>query len=295
MSALASMTGFARIDGQNAACRWTWEIRSVNGRGLDIRLRAPGFVDQADRVLRQEAASRFKRGSIQATLNVERSETRQAARIDHQALGALLEDLARVELPDGAPVALARLDGLLQVKGVLIQDEAEGDDAALRDGPTGDVPALLDALAAARLEEGGRIARILLETLDRIAALAERARALAGRQPALLAERYREAMRRLTAEAAPLPEERIVVEAAALAVKADVAEELDRLAAHVEQARGLVAEGGPVGRRFDFLAQEFNREANTLASKSADLELTRLAMDLKAEIDALREQVQNVE
>ncbi|MEQ9124537.1 MAG: DUF1732 domain-containing protein, partial [Alphaproteobacteria bacterium] len=153
----------------------------------------------------------------------------------------------------------------------------------------------LDALAAARLEEGRRIARVLLETLDRIALLSDRARALAGRQPALLAERYREAMRRLTAEAAPLPEERIVVEAAALAVKADVSEELDRLAAHVEQARGLVAEGGPVGRRFDFLAQEFNREANTLASKSADLELTRLAMDLKAEIDGLREQVQNVE
>ncbi|MEQ9123090.1 MAG: YicC/YloC family endoribonuclease, partial [Alphaproteobacteria bacterium] len=105
MNALASMTGFARIDGQNAACRWTWEARSVNGRGLDIRLRAPGFVDQADRVLRQEAAARFKRGSIQATLTVDRAETRQAARIDHQALGALLEDLTRVELPDGAPVA----------------------------------------------------------------------------------------------------------------------------------------------------------------------------------------------
>jgi len=294
MNAIASMTGFARIDGQADDLQWTWEARSVNGRGLDVRVRAPGFVDQADRTVRQEMAKRFKRGSVQVSLNVERADARTTPRIDHAALGALLKDLTAVELPDGAPVALARLDGLLQIRGVLMQNETTDDDA-LRTAPLADIQALLDALSAARLEEGARLAVTLSATLDQIEALARRAKSLASRQPELLAKRYRETILRLIDDLAPPPEERIVVEAAALAVKADVAEELDRLAAHVEQARDLLAEGGPIGRRFDFLTQEFNREANTLAAKSADLELTRVAMDLKAAIDALREQIQNVE
>ncbi len=295
MTAIASMTGFARVEGAVDDVRWTWEARSVNGRGLDIRLRAPGFVDQADRVLRQAAAERFKRGSIQATLTVERIDARTIPRIDQMALRALLDDLATIELPAGSPVAPARLDGLLQIRGVMIADDPQAADDAGRTAPLADVPALLDALHQARLEEGARLAAVLGETLDRIADLARHARALASRQPEALSQRYRETILRLIGDQAPAPEERIVQEAAALAVRADVTEELDRLAAHVEQARGLIAEGGPIGRRLDFLAQEFNREANTLGSKSADLELTRASMDLKAAIDALREQAQNVE
>ncbi len=295
MSGIASMTGFARIDGSADGAAWTWEVRSVNGRGLDIRVRAPGFVDQADRTVRQEAGQRFKRGSIQANLTVERGETATAARIDMKALMALVDALATIELPPGGAVQPARLDGLLQARGVLVYDGQEDDDTAARTGPLADVPALLDSLAAARREEGARLAAVLAETLDRIGDLAVRARALAARQPEALTQRYRDTIAKLIGDAASVAEDRILQEAAALAVKADVAEELDRLAAHVDQARGLLAEGGAVGRRLDFLAQEFNREANTLGSKSADLELTRVAMDLKAAIDGFREQVQNVE
>lgn len=295
MSGVASMTGFARVDGRSDDASWTWEVRSVNGRGLDVRVRAPGFVDQADRTFRQAAAERFKRGSIQATLTVERAEARTVARVDRAALDALIRDLADVTLPTGGQVAPARLDGLLAVKGMLVTDEDADAADGRRTAPLAGIGPALDALATARLEEGARLQSVLETTLAEIADLAEKARALASRQPEVLFARYRDTIARLIAEAVPAPEDRIVQEAAALAVKADVAEELDRLLAHVAQARALLAAGGPIGRRLDFLAQEFNREANTLGSKSADLELTRAAMDLKAAIDALREQAQNVE
>jgi len=295
MSGVASMTGFARVEGAHDGARWTWEIRSVNGRGLDIRVRAPGYVDQADRVLRQAAAARLKRGSLQANLTVERADAAVSPRIDQAALTVLLQDLANVPLPDGAAVAPARLDGLLQVKGILQLPEADDAADGYRTAPLADIPTVLDALVAARLEEGARLVAALAQNLDEIEVLAARAKTVAAAQPEALAAKYREAIARLVADAAPLPEERIVQEAAAMAVKADVTEELDRIAAHVAQARELLAEGGPVGRRLDFLAQEFNREANTLGAKSTLLELTRISMDLKAAIDAFREQVQNVE
>lgn len=295
MSGIASMTGFARVEGACDGARWTWEIRSVNGRGLDVRVRAPGFVDQADRQFRQAAAARLKRGSLQASLTVERDEAVASPRIDRAALNALLRDLADVSIPDGVTVAPARLDGLLQVKGMFQLPEADDAADGYRTAPLADIPTVLDALVAARLDEGARLAAVLLQTLDEIEALAARAKTVAAKQPEALATKYRDAIARLIADAAPLPEDRIVQEAAAMAVKADVTEELDRLAAHVAQARELLAEGGPVGRRLDFLAQEFNREANTLGAKSTLLELTRISMDLKAAIDALREQIQNVE
>lgn len=292
---VASMTGFARVEGKAEGAAWAWEVRSVNGRGLDVRLRAPSFIDQAERAFRQEATARFKRGSIQATLNLERDETAAAPRVDMAALQSLIDDLGDVKLVADGPVAPARLDGLLQVRGVMASSAKDDADEALRAAPLADIPQLLERLQAARLEEGARLAAVLDRVLDEIADLAGRAREIAGRQPEALAKRYRETIERLLGEEIELPEERIAQEAAALAVKADVAEELDRLAAHVAQAKELLAAGGPVGRRLDFLAQEFNREANTLGSKSADLELTRLSMDLKASIDAFREQAQNIE
>lgn len=296
MSGIASMTGFARVEGGDDVSRWAWEVRSVNGRGLDVRVRAPHSVDQADRAVRQAAAAKFKRGSIQVNLTVERDEVRQTPGIDKAALAALIDDLAAVALPAGGQVAPARLDGLLQVKGVLIAPGAgTEDDVEARTAPLAQLDALFDALAAARLEEGARLQAVLEATLGEIEALTGRARGLAGRQPEAIRDKYRDAVAQLMGDAAQAAEERILQEAAALAVKADVTEELDRLDAHVEQARALLTEGAVVGRRLDFLAQEFNREANTLASKSADLELTRVSMDLKAAIDALREQAQNVE
>lgn len=291
---VASMTGFARIEGADGSAAWVWEARSVNGRGLDIRVRAPGFVEGADRAVRQAAAERFKRGSVQVNLTVERIDSVQAVRVDTAMLEGLIDELARVRIPEGAPIEPARLDGLLQVKGVL----ATGDAASADEDPAAplrDLGPLLDALRLARAEEGARLKTALEGTLDQIAELAGRAATLAERQPPAILAKYRDAMTRLMGDGAAGAEDRILQEAAALAVKADVSEELDRLAAHVEQARGLLAEGGPIGRRLDFLCQEFNREANTLGAKSTDLELTRVAMDLKAAIDALREQVQNVE
>lgn len=291
---VASMTGFARIEGADGSSAWVWEARSVNGRGLDVRVRAPGFVEGADRAVRQAAAERFKRGSIQVNLTVERIDAGHSVRIDTATLESLLDEIAKVRIPEGAPIEPARLDGLLQVKGVLTAGDAtdaDEDPAA----PLRDLGALLDALGLARAEEGARLKAALEGTLDQIAELAGRAATLAARQPPAILAKYRDAMTKLMGDGAAGAEDRILQEAAALAVKADVSEELDRLAAHVEQARGLLAEGGPIGRRLDFLCQEFNREANTLGSKSADLELTRVAMDLKAAIDALREQVQNVE
>lgn len=291
----ASMTGFARVEGASDALSWVWEVRSVNGKNLDVRVRAPHFVEGAEQAARRAATARFKRGSLQISLNVERTSTATAGRIDHAALSALLADLARVDLPPDAPVAPARLDGILQLRGIIVSDDGMamvGEEAI---APLADLPALIDALDQARREEGARLTSVLLKLLDRIESLTGDASAIADRQPAALAERYMATLTALIADAAPVPEDRIVQEAAALAVKADVAEELERLKAHVAQARDLLASAEPAGRRLDFLAQEFNREANTLASKSADVALTRIAMDLKAAIDALKEQAQNIE
>jgi uncharacterized protein (TIGR00255 family) len=295
MTSIASMTGFARVDGHWEDVRWTWEVRSVNGKGLDLRVRAPSFVEGADRAVRQAASAQFTRGSLQFSLTVERADVQSVSRIDKAALQVLLNDLATIEIPDGANVEPARLDGLLQIRGIMVTGDAVDEDESYRTAPLADIPKLIAALHIARLEEGARLAALLSAKLAEIAGIAAAASRLAAKQPEALAARYRETIARLAADAGVLSEDRILQEAAALAVKADVSEELDRLAAHVDQARDLLAEGGAVGRRFDFLAQEFNREANTLGAKSADLELTRLSMDLKAAIDSFREQVQNVE
>jgi uncharacterized protein (TIGR00255 family) len=291
----ASMTGFARIEGSTDTLAWIWEVRCVNGKGLDVRVRAPNFVEGAEQIVRKAAGERFKRGSLQVSLNVERTTLASAGRIDHIALNALLADIAKIEIPPDAPVAPATLDGILQLRGIIVADEGSAADDGANTAPLADIPALLDALDTARREEGARLATVLRDILDRIESLAADAAELADRQPPALAERYRAALTALIADNAAVPEDRIIQEAAALAVKADVAEELERLKAHVAQARDLLASPEAAGRRLDFLAQEFNREANTLAAKSADIALTRVAMELKAAIDALKEQAQNIE
>ncbi|MEK9921424.1 MAG: YicC/YloC family endoribonuclease [Rhodospirillales bacterium] len=287
------MTGFARVEGHSGDVSWAWEARSVNGRSLDVRVRAPSFVDQAERKIREALVKYFKRGTIQVALSVEQAESVSRPTINFDVLSGLISDLSKVELPEQAPIDPARLDGLLQIRGVL--QTGNSDNETIRTAPLTDIPALLDSLAKARVEEGIRLAAVLDEILTTILDLVHQAKSLALQQPERMANRYKEAITSLIGETANIPEERIIQEAATLAIKVDVTEELDRLTAHVAQAREMISSGGAIGRRLDFLCQEFNREANTLGSKSADLSLTRLAMDLKTAIDAFREQAQNVE
>ena len=290
---ISSMTGFARVEGHSGDVSWAWEARSVNGRSLDVRVRAPSFVDQAERKTREALVKYFKRGTIQVALSVEQTESVSRPTINFDVLSGLISDLSKVELPEKAPIEPARLDGLLQIRGVL--QTGNSDNETIRTAPLTDIPALLDSLAKARVEEGIRLAAVLDEILTTISDLVHQAKSLALQQPERIANRYKEAITNLIGEMANVPEDRIIQEAATLAIKVDVTEELDRLTAHVAQAREMISAGGAIGRRLDFLCQEFNREANTLGSKSADLSLTRLAMDLKTAIDAFREQAQNVE
>jgi uncharacterized protein (TIGR00255 family) len=293
---LSSMTGFARVQGDSteAGQAWVWEVRSVNGKGLDARLRLPAGVEGVEGAAREAIARRFARGNVSATLQL-RQEAAQGPRptINETLLGHLM-DRARA-LPEH--VAPPTFDGLLQVRGVLEMAEPVLDEAAVaaRDSAVlTSLEAALDALAAARDDEGRRLATILAGHLATIETLTEAAGRTAAGRPQAVAERLRVQVAGLL-DGTPLSEDRLAQEIALIAAKIDIREELDRLTAHVAQARDLLAAGGPCGRRLDFLCQEFNREANTLCSKSQDVDLTRIGLDLKAVIDQVREQVQNVE
>ncbi len=296
---VASMTGYARAEGRDAQVSWVWEAKSVNGRGLEMRCRLPSGHDALEVAARETAARKLKRGNIQLSLNVTRLAEAPAVRVNQDLLNQLLrlvDDLG----PSHQNIAPARWDGILTVKGVLEPAEAEDVDAeAVRSQRETAMKATLeealDNLAAMRLSEGARIQTVLLAQLDETAGLAERAGACAVLRPEAVRERIRHQVAAVLEAAPALPEERIAQEVALIAVKADVREELDRLRAHVAAARELIQAGGAVGRKLDFLSQEFNREANTLCSKSSDVELTRVGLDLKAVIDQFREQVQNIE
>jgi len=295
------MTGYARVDGAEGSARWVWEAKSVNGRGLEVRLRLPPGFDALELPAREAVARRLKRGNIQMTLSVSRGSD-DSARIEvNTALLGSLVDLCRdwqARYPELAP---ARLDGLLAIKGVVeTQSEAEptpeaeaaeARDAAIR----ASLDRVIDRLDAMRRAEGARIAAVLGAQLDEISALSARAAQSASLRPEAIRQRFAAQVAQVLETAPSLPAERVAQEVALLVVKADVREELDRLGAHVAAARELLAQGGAVGRKLDFLAQEFNREANTLCSKSADVDLTRLGLDLKAVIDQFKEQVQNIE
>jgi uncharacterized protein (TIGR00255 family) len=293
---LASMTGYARAAGTSGAIGWTWEARSVNGRSLDLRLRLPPGYDALEAFVRAEGAKRLKRGNVTISLNVARSAATAAFRVNREVLAQVLA-LAE-EISESPGVAPARADGLLALPGVIERAEAEDDEAALAARETelkAGLVVALDGLVQARAAEGARLAQILAEHIDDIETLTSEAGTLAAAQPVALRARLETQVNGLVQAAPALSPERLAQEVALIVAKADVREELDRLAAHVAAARDLIAQGREVGRKLDFLAQEFNREANTLCSKSADVQLTRLGLDLKAAIDRLREQVQNVE
>lgn len=273
---------------------WVWEVKSVNGRALDLRLRlAPGF-DALEPELRAALAQRFRRGNFSANLAVTRT-TPPALRVNREALSQLVTLIN--ELSGEIEAAPPRLDGLLALRGVVetVEDEDETVIEARRDAVLAGWNAALDRLADARAEEGARIAALLGSQLDEMAALVTAAADCAAAQPAAIRERLRTVLTSVADLMPSMPEERVAQEVALLAARSDIREEIERLRAHLEQAGELLQQGEAVGRRLDFLCQELNREANTLCSKSADIELTRIGLSLKAVVEQFREQVQNIE
>ncbi|HEV7368516.1 YicC/YloC family endoribonuclease [Arenibaculum sp.] len=289
------MTGFARSDGAAGAHSWTFEIKSVNGRNLDVRSRLPSGFDQIDQQIRTAVAARLKRGSVSVNLSVLRQNAATQYRINRDLLDQLVALSREVA---AAGVAPARVDGLLAVRGVIeTVEEPETDEqrSEVEAAMLTTLDQALDRLADARLAEGARLITVLSNHLAEIERLVRAAAGTAAAQPAALRERLRGQLAALLDAVPALPEDRLAQEAALIVSKGDVREELDRLVAHVAAARDLLARGGAIGRQLDFLCQEFNREANTLCSKSADVELTRIGLALKASIEQLREQVQNIE
>ena len=295
--ALSSMTGFGRADGAADGLAWTWEIRSVNGRGLDVRMRlAPGY-DSLDAPVREALAKRLVRGNLSVNLTVERRSANGSVRLNEALLGDILRAADRVaELSSGARPSTADLLGM---KGVLETVEGGLDDpqqrAARERALLVSFEEAVGKLVEARRAEGSRIESVLGEQVAQIATLAAEVRASPSRTPEAIRSRLAEVISRLVDTSTNFDAERLHQEAVLAATRADVEEELARLNAHVAAAREIMSEQGAVGRKLDFLAQEFNREANTLCSKANAVDITRLGLSLKSVIDQLREQVQNVE
>ncbi len=288
------MTGYGRAEGSADGIAWVWEIKSVNGRGLEVRSRLGNGFEHLEPEVRNRASAVLGRGNVSVSLRLTRAGGDRKVTVNRDLLSQLVE-AARELAGDGPPPSV---DALLAVPGVIEMTEpepSEKDQQDLNAALLADLDRALAALAAARSEEGARMAEVLAAHVDSIAALNEAAGTTASTQPGAIRDKLAERLSSLMEGDAVIDPDRLAQEAALLAVKADVAEELDRLSGHVAGARKLLAEGGLVGRRLDFLSQEFAREANTLCAKSADAELTRLGLELKVVIDRLREQVQNLE
>ncbi len=296
-----SMTGFAARKGQGAGHGWAWDLRSVNGKGLDLRLRVPDWIDGLEAALRTELGRALGRGNVSLSLKVARdggAEGEAALRVNPAVLGAVLRALGEVEdaaMGAGVTLAQATAADVLAVRGVLDMSSADEDTAPVRAAILADLPALLADFNAMRAAEGAALNGVIAAQLDRIETLTRAAKAEAEARRDATAAALRDALAKVIANTDGMDEARLTQELALIAVKNDVTEELDRLTAHVAAARDLLAESGPVGRKFDFLMQEFMREANTLCSKAQALALTRIGLDLKTVIDQMREQVQNVE
>jgi uncharacterized protein (TIGR00255 family) len=293
---LQSMTGFARSDGALDGTAWHWELRSVNNRGLDLRLRLPPGFEALEPKVRDRIAKSIARGSVNASLSVQRRSRSGEVRLNQAALDRVLAIATRLSAETGAD--RPRIETLLSLKGVLdIADEADDEtvQAAEHEAVLAGLETAITGLVAARGEEGGRLREILGRQIDEIARLAETIEASPSRSIEAIRARLADQVARLVETGQGLDPARLHQEAVLLATRADVEEELKRLRAHVEAARALLGEGGAIGRKLDFLAQEFNREANTLTSKAADQEIARMGLALKVVIDQMREQVQNIE
>jgi uncharacterized protein (TIGR00255 family) len=296
-STLVSMTGFARAEGVAGPWRWAWELKSVNGRNFDLRLRLPQGAEALEPVLRQRAAAVVRRGNVQANLHLNREGATSELRVNEDALAQVLTVLARLE-KQGVSAHPPSYDGILALRGVLETGEPEETEAE-RDAREAALLAGFDealaALDAARRAEGAHLAAILRGQIDTLAALVGEAETCAAAQPDYLRARLKKQVEELAQTGVAVSEDRLAQEVALLVTRIDVREEIDRLKAHLEQARELLASAEAVGRRLDFLTQEFNREANTLCSKAQDVTLKRVGLEMKSIIDQMREQVQNVE
>lgn len=294
---ISSMTGFARVDGTTDGLAWTWEARSVNGRGLDVRLRLPPGYEVLELPTREAVSKRLTRGNVSISLTIEKQQANGSVRLNEAVLADVLKAAERVTALSGATKPDAAQ--LLMIKGVLeaadqlpeTSDARTAREKAILKG----LEATLDKLAEARRAEGTRLQGIIADQIVQIERLGAEVRASPSRTPEAIVTRLKDAISRLFETTAPLDAERLHQEAMLLATRADVEEELQRLSAHVSGARDILSENGAVGRKLDFLAQEFNREANTLCSKANAVDITRLGLQLKTIIDQFREQVQNVE
>jgi len=291
------MTGFARASSQHGNYNWTWEIKSVNGKGLDVRCRIPSGFERLDLATRNAIAKKFVRGNMSVNLTLNHVQQQAGYRVNQDLLKQFIAVIKTVE-SEVPGVTAPSVDGLMGLRGVIeaVEDEESEE---MRDACYSAILESLNEalgnLAEHRLSEGTRMGTLLSGHIDEIEILCGKAEALAATQPEALRARLLRQLKDCLENLPELNEERISQEAAVLMTKADVREELDRLTAHIEGARELLAKGSPCGRKLDFLCQEFNREANTLCSKSQDVELTRIGLDFKAAIDQLKEQVQNIE
>jgi len=294
--ALSSMTGFARSHGVAGSYAWAWELKSVNAKGLEVRLRFPPGWDAVETPVRAKAAELLSRGTVQGTLTVTREGIVPVVRVNEAVLSAVIETMrdlaARIE---ASPPSL---DGILAMKGVVEvtdQDENEDERRTAEAALVAGFATTLEALAAMRRHEGTALGALLNARLDEIAILTARAEAAPGRRPEAIKARLAEQIATILGSSDRFDVDRLHQEALMMASKADIREELDRLVAHVAQARGLLKQGGAIGRRLDFLAQELHRESNTLCAKANDLELTNIGLELKGVVEQFREQVQNLE
>ena len=294
--ALSSMTGFARSHGTVGGYAWAWELKSVNAKGLDLKLRLPSGWDAIEVPVRTRAAEALARGSVFANLTVNREGVAPVVRVNQPVLDAVIKTLKGLDgVIDAAPPTL---DGILSLKGVIDiveAEEQEGERQAAEAAIVLGFTETLKGLAQMRRSEGEALGRVLALRLSEIGALAARAEAAPGRKADAIRARLAEQVAALLETSQRFDPDRLHQEAILLATKADIREELDRLAAHVAQAGALLAAGGPVGRKLDFLSQELNRESNTLCAKANDVELTNIGLELKAVVEQFREQVQNLE
>jgi uncharacterized protein (TIGR00255 family) len=293
---LASMTGFARAQGSTGSYGWAWELKSVNAKGLDVRLRLPQGWDAVELPVRAAISKSLSRGTVSATLTVDRSGAQPVVKVNEEVLGALIDTIRRVaKRVDAAPPGI---DGILGLRGVIeivdseesIETRGEAEGAISK----GFEQALAD-LAAMRQGEGKALGKVLVEHVDKIAKLTAAAESCPARTPEAIRARLTEQVKALTATGEKLDSDRLYQEAVLLAAKADIREELDRLTAHVDAVRKLLTGGGQIGRKLDFLAQELHRESNTLCAKANDISLVSIGLDLKATVEQFREQVQNLE
>ncbi|SFG35430.1 TIGR00255 family protein [Sulfitobacter dubius] len=295
---IRSMTGFASASGALEGWSWSWELRAVNGKGLDLRLRVPDWVEGLEVALRKQVTAEVARGNITCNLRIASAENDGTLQVNTAQVDTLLAALQEIEaraMDAGVSLAPSRASDILTMRGVLEQSDQAQDIDALREVLLAEFPAVLEDFNAMRRQEGAALADVMQDQLNEVETLAAKAAALADARKEDAAANLRRNLARVMDNSEGADADRVAQELALIAVKADVTEEIDRLAAHVAAARALIGQGGPVGRKLDFLMQEFNREANTLCAKAQSTELTTVGLALKAVIDQMREQVQNVE